>query len=228
MVDKPSALYEPICMKYKALLFDFDGVILDTESAQFQAWSEEYKAYGLTLTLERWASCVGSDWNAFNPYKDLEEQAGKLGKPFDKETLKARKDTHAADLIHHLKPLPGVAELIRAARMAKCKLGVASSSHSFWVRGHLERLSLLDCFDTIKTADDVTKVKPAPDLYLSCVEALGVEIHEAVAFEDSANGIKAAKAAGLYTIACPNPITQGMDLSEADRRVSRLGPELFF
>jgi HAD superfamily hydrolase (TIGR01509 family) len=215
-------------MKYKALHFDFDGVILDTESAQFQAWTEEYKTFGLALPMDRWASCVGTDWNAFNPYKDLEAQTAQMGKPYDKDTLKARKDARAAELIHKLRPLPGVAALIRAAKMARCKLGVASSSHSVWVRGHLERIGLLEYFDTIKTADDVAKVKPAPDLYLACAEALSVAIPDAVALEDSPNGIKSAKAAGLYTIACPNSITRSLDLSQADRRVSRLGPELFF
>ncbi len=215
-------------MKYKAIIFDFDGVILDTETAQYQAWSEEYKAYGLPLPLQKWASCVGTDWNAFNPYKDLEEQASKMGRPFDKDALKARKDARAAELIHGLKPLPGADTLIRSAHMAHCKLGVASSSHSVWVRGHLERMDLLDQFDAIKTADDVVKVKPAPDLYLSCLEALGVSVEEAVAIEDSPNGIKAAKAAGLYTIACPNDITRKLDLSQADQKVQRLRPDLFF
>lgn len=215
-------------MNYRALVFDFDGVILDTESAQYQAWTEEYKAYGLALPLDRWASCVGTDWNAFNPYKDLEAQAEKLGKPFDKDALKARKDARAAEMIHRLKPLPGAEDLIRSAKMAHMKLGVASSSHSVWVRGHLERLGLLGHFDAIKTADDVRHVKPAPDLYLACLEALGVDNTEAVALEDSPNGIKAAKAAGLYTIACPNAITRTLDLSQADRRVERLSSELFF
>jgi HAD superfamily hydrolase (TIGR01509 family) len=215
-------------MKFKALIFDFDGLILDTESAQYHAWSEEYKTYGLALPLKKWVSCVGTDWNAFNPFKDLEEQATKLGKPFDMPSLKARKDARAAEIIHKLKPLPGVEALIRAARMAQCKLGVASSSKSVWVRGHLERMNLLDQFDAIKTADDVAKVKPAPDLYIACSEALGVAISETVALEDSPNGIKAAKAAGLYTIACPNAITRDLDLSAADKRVDRLKVELFF
>jgi HAD superfamily hydrolase (TIGR01509 family) len=213
-------------MKYKAIIFDFDGVILDTGPLNTRL-GRGIQSLRTTLPLQKWASCVGTDWNAFNPIKTSRNRP-RRGEAVDKDALKARKDARAAELIHGLKPLPGADTLIRSAHMAHCKLGVASSSHSVWVRGHLERMDLLDQFDAIKTADDVAKVKPAPDLYLSCLEALGVSVEEAVAIEDSPNGIKAAKAAGLYTIACPNDITRKLDLSQADQKVQRLRPDLFF
>jgi HAD superfamily hydrolase (TIGR01509 family) len=213
-------------VKPKALIFDFDGLILDTESAQYKAWGETYAEYGLPLPLERWVACVGTDWDAFNPYKDLEERTKALGRPFDRAALKLRKDARAVELIGHLQPLPGVVELIRAAKADGCKLGVASSSSRSWVQGHLERLGLWSLFDAVRTSEDVAKVKPAPDLYLSCLQALGVPVSEAIVLEDSPNGVKAAKAAGIYTIACPNPVTRGLDFSHADRVVEALGPGL--
>jgi beta-phosphoglucomutase-like phosphatase (HAD superfamily) len=86
----------------------------------------------------------------------------------------------------------------------------------------LERLRLDADWDAVRTRDDVVRTKPAPDLYLSAVAALGVAPREAVAFEDSANGIAAAKDAGLLCVAVPNALTAGMDLSRADVRLGSL------
>jgi HAD superfamily hydrolase (TIGR01509 family) len=112
--------------------------------------------------------------------------------------------------------LPGVTELVDAARVAGLRVGVASSSSCQWVNGHLERLGLRDRFDCVRCRDDVAAVKPAPDLYLASIECLGVRADEALAIEDSPNGVAAAKAAGLRCVAVPNVITGGLDLSGAD------------
>jgi HAD superfamily hydrolase (TIGR01509 family) len=126
--------------------------------------------------------------------------------------------------------LPGVADLARAAQAQGMKVGVASSSSRDWVHGHLERLGILDLFDCLCSRDDVERVKPAPDLYLAVLGCLGVGAGEAVALEDSPNGIRSAKLAGLRCVAIPNPITAGLDLSEADLELSSLAdvtlPEL--
>jgi HAD superfamily hydrolase (TIGR01509 family) len=118
--------------------------------------------------------------------------------------------------------LPGVAGLVDSARAHGLKVGVASSSSREWVDGHLRRLGMLDRFDCVRTRDDVKNVKPEPELYLAVIDCLGVPAADALAIEDSPNGITAAKLAGLPCVAVPNPITSGLDLSEADLQLSSL------
>ncbi len=113
----------------------------------------------------------------------------------------------------------GVAEYIEAAQRLGLKVGLASSSDRAWVESFLCRFSLLDSFEVIKTKDDVANVKPDPELYLKAVQALGIEAHEALAFEDSANGAAAAKAAGLWCVIVPNPVTEGLAFGSVDGRL---------
>jgi len=115
-----------------------------------------------------------------------------------------------------------VRDYVADAKRMGLLLAVASSSSRAWVLGHLERLGLGAQWDAVRTRDDVARTKPAPDLYLAAVEALCVDPTEAVAFEDSVNGIAAAKAAGLLCVAVPNALTAGMDLSQADVKLDSL------
>ena len=94
-------------------------------------------------------------------------------------------------------------------------LAVASSSERDWVDTHLERSGMRRHFGVIRCADDVSRVKPDPDLYLVAIEVLGVASGEAVAFEDSPNGVRAARAAGLRVVAVPGPMTRDQDFSDA-------------
>ena len=118
--------------------------------------------------------------------------------------------------------LPGVESWIFAAKQRGFKLGVASSSTSEWVEPHLIRLGLREEFDCLRCADHVKRAKPDPELYVSVLAGLGVEAQEAVAIEDSPNGIMAAKRAGVFCIAVPNSVTTSLDLSQADLRLSSL------
>jgi beta-phosphoglucomutase-like phosphatase (HAD superfamily) len=99
---------------------------------------------------------------------------------------------------------------------------VASSSPENWVVGHLTRLGLIEFFEQIVTADDVEKTKPDPALFLLAAEKLGVTPQQAIVFEDSRNGVLAGKRAGMYVVAVPNPLTDGMDFSEADLKLGSL------
>jgi HAD superfamily hydrolase (TIGR01509 family) len=114
------------------------------------------------------------------------------------------------------KVLPGVVERIDEAKAMGLKLGVASSSTVDWVRGHLVRLGIFDRFDCVRCRDDVANAKPEPDLYLAVLECLGVDASEALAIEDSPNGVLAAKRAGMRSVAIPNSITARLDLGQAD------------
>jgi HAD superfamily hydrolase (TIGR01509 family) len=204
----------------RAVVFDFDGLILDTESAAFRTWSELYAAHGASLVLERWVHCVGTDSTHFDPYSDLEQQ---LGHPLDRAQLRVRmlERLHALSAEESIRP--GVLDVLERARALGLAIGLASSSSRDWLDHHLERLALRPHFAAIASRDDVQRVKPDPELYLRATTLLGVDPAQALAIEDSPNGIRAAKRAGLRCVAVPNPITAGLPLHEADLVVDSLG-----
>ena len=202
----------------RALVFDFDGLILETETPAHQSWAEIYREHGHDLPMDLWHNYIGSD-TGFDPAGHL---AALVGEGFDAKATQARRDMRKTELIAALDVMVGVREYVADAKRLGLLLAVASSSSRAWVLGHLERLRLHAEWDAVRTRDDVARTKPAADLYLAAVEALRVAPREAVAFEDSMNGIAAAKAAGLLCVAVPNALTAGMDLSGADVRLGSL------
>jgi HAD superfamily hydrolase (TIGR01509 family) len=197
----------------RALLFDFDGLLVDTESPSFDAWAGIYREHGHDLTLETWSAAIGT-LDGFDPFADLE---GRLGRRLDRERVNERRreiEFAAADL-EELRE--GVADYLEEAQRLGLARAIVSSSSQEWIRRHLERLDLLDGWNSIVTADgDAARAKPRPTLYLEALDRLDVAADEAIAFEDSPNGITAAKAAGLYCIAVPNPTTASLDVTHAD------------
>ena len=210
----------------RAVVFDFDGLILDTEEPVYRSWLEVYEAHGQELPFERWVQTVGSSTTGFHPQDHLEER---LGRPLPKEVLD-RRIGRRTELVLAKKLLPGVVERIDEAHALGLNVGVASSSSTEWVRGHLARLGILERFDCTRCRDDVANVKPEPDLYLSVLDCLDVRAAEAIAIEDSPNGVAAAKRAGMRCVAIPNSITARLDLSAADVLLASLAdvtlPEL--
>ena len=204
--------------RIRALVFDFDGLILETEMPALQSWMEIYREYGHEVPIDRWHTYLGSD-RGFEPVEHL---AALVGEGLDREATQRRRDRRKDELIAALDVMEGVRDYIGDARRLGLRLAIASSSSRAWVLGHLERLGLATGWDVVRTRNDVARTKPAPDLYLSTVEALGVRPCEALALEDSPNGIAAAKSAGLSCIAVPNALTEGMDLSGADLRIRAL------
>jgi HAD superfamily hydrolase (TIGR01509 family) len=194
------------------MVFDFDGLILDTEEPVYRSWLEVYQAHGEELPFERWVQIVGSTTTGFHPQHHLEER---LGRPLPKEVLD-RRVGRRTELVLANALLPGVVDHLDGARELGIKLGVASSSTADWVRGHLARLGILDRFECLRCRDDVASAKPAPDLYLAVLGCLEVGADEAIAIEDSPNGIAAAKRAGMRCVAIPNSITARLDFGEAD------------
>ena len=197
---------------FHAVIFDFDGLILDTEEPIYRSWLEVYEAHGESLPFERWVQTVGSTTAEFHPQHHLEER---LGRPLTQEVIE-RRIGRRTEMILAQQLLPGIIQHIDAARALGLKLGVASSSTRDWVSGHLARLGILGRFDCVRCRDDVTSAKPAPDLYLAVLDCLGVSASEALAIEDSPNGVIAAKRAGMRCVAIPNSITSRLDLSAAD------------
>ncbi|HEX9100206.1 MAG TPA: HAD-IA family hydrolase [Candidatus Dormibacteraeota bacterium] len=202
----------------RALIFDFDGLILETEEPIYRSWKEVYEAHEVPLPFELWVKTVGSSNREFHPQLHLEQS---LGHPLPQDEID-RRVARRVELVLAEPVRPGVVDLATAAHAAGMKVGVASSSSRDWVKGHLERLGIVDLFDCLRARDDVEHVKPDPDLYLTSLDCLGVAAAEAVAIEDSPNGVIAAKRAGLLCVAVPNRITAGLDLSQADLRLTSL------
>lgn len=202
----------------RALVFDFDGLILDTEEPVYRSWLEVYQAHGEDLPFDRWVQIVGSTTAGFHPQHHLEER---LGRSLPDEVL-AHRVTRRTEMVLAQDLLPGVVQRLEEAKSMGLKVGLASSSTSDWVRGHLARLGILDHFACIRCRDQVANAKPEPDLYLAVLECLGVPASEAIAIEDSPNGVLAAKRAGLRCVAVPNSITASLDLGQADVRLGSL------
>jgi len=196
----------------RAVVLDFDGLILDTEEPIYRSWLEVYKAHGEDLPFDRWVQTVGSTSAMFHPQHNLEER---LGRSLPQEVLE-RRIGRRTEMILAQVALPGVVRLLEEATAMGLKVGLASSSTSDWVGGHLARLGLLHHFDCMRCRDQVANAKPEPDLYLAVLDCLGVPASEAFAIEDSPNGVLAAKRAGLRCVAVPNSITAGLDLGQAD------------
>jgi len=199
-------------MAIRALVFDLDGLILDTESTGFAAWEVVYRDHGVPLPRELWMRAIGSDDRHFDPSGHLERALGRRLAPAVHDERRLHRDA----LIRALGPLPGVVDTLAAAERRRLRLGVASSSPRAWVAGHLERLGLRGRFHALATADDVERVKPDPAVYRAALGALEAEPREAIAFEDSPHGVAAAKDAGLFCVAVPGPMTRGLDFARAD------------
>jgi HAD superfamily hydrolase (TIGR01509 family) len=170
--------------------------------------------------LDVWGEIIGRSGDVFDPLDHLERT---VGRALDRDPILARRRARHLAFIEEERILPGVMEYTLTARELGLGLAVASSSPPEWVNGHLERLGIHMHWDAIVTYDGSVPAKPAPDLYLAALRRLGAAPHEAIAFEDSRNGVAAAKAAGMYCVAVPNPLTAALDLSAADLRLSSLG-----
>jgi len=203
----------------QALIFDFDGLILDTETPDFESWREIYDAHGTTLTMDVWSECVGRPAQVFDPHTHLETL---LGYTLDRHTVRAERYLRFAQLLELEGVLPGVTSYLEDARELGIRTAVASSAPRSWVEHHLERLELLPHFECVRCVEDVTHAKPHPELYEVTLKALGVAPREAIAFEDSPNGALAAKSAGLFCVAVPNGVTRQLSLDHADLVVESL------
>jgi len=203
-------------MSIQALIFDFDGLILDTESTEHQSWRELFTAHGCQLSLDLWVDCIGRPRGYFDFYIHFEEMRGTA---IDREQIRTQRQARVREL-NLLQPIqPGVVNYLQDARQLGLKIGLVSSSSRVWVHEHLERLALYQYFTVTKCVEDTGTHKPDPGPYLAVLDALNVRPSEAVAFEDSPNGVASAKAAGILCVAVPNSMTQHLQLDHADYRL---------
>jgi HAD superfamily hydrolase (TIGR01509 family) len=199
----------------RALIFDFDGLILDTETPLIDAYAAVHAAHGVSFDREVFVRSVGHADYAFDPWHGFSPHA-------DRAALELERHAHKNRLILEQEILPGVTSLLDAARALGLRVGLASNSEHAWVEPHLTRLGLRDRFEFLACREDAPSPKPEPDLYKLVLNHFGLRGPEAIAFEDSHTGSLAAKRAHVWTVAVPGASTAHHDFSHADQTVSSL------
>jgi HAD superfamily hydrolase (TIGR01509 family) len=196
----------------RAVVFDFDGLLMDTETTMVESWRAEWAHHGLELELQGFWPGHGGDISE-DRYAIL---ADAVGSGFDRAASHARRTAHRETMHQDLDFRPGIREWVTTARELGLSVAIASSSPRPWVQGHLERVDALALFDLVITGDEVETHKPDPAIYRLALRRLGVPRDEAIAVEDTAHGIAAAQGAGMVAVAIPNPFVDPAAVAAAD------------
>lgn len=199
-----------------ALILDFDGLILDTETPLLDSWECVHSDHGLIYDRAKGHQIIGHSDIPYDPWEAFPADV-------DRTKLEANFERIKTEIVRRQPILPGIVELLDAAKNASLRLGIASNSDHNHVEGHLQRLDLLDRFSVIACRDDVTSPKPAPDVYQLACSKLNIEPQTAVAFEDSVPGHIAAHRAGIPVIVVPNPSTRQYEFVHATQRLDSMG-----
>lgn len=203
----------------KAILFDFDGLILDTETTEFIAFQEICRQYHYEMPLDVWSQWTGSADSVQRACRHLEQA---IGAPLDHDEIRSRHGEVFRGMIATADLLPGVIEKLEEGKRRGLRIGLATSAHYDWAVGYVKKYGLLDYFDCIRTKEDVIRSKPDPQIYREALAGLSIGPQEAIAFEDSLFGLQAAKAGGVYCVVVPNALTQGFAFEQADLRLQSL------
>lgn len=205
--------------RVRAVIFDLDGLIVDTETPEYLAWQAVHAQHGWPFPIESWRLNIGRADSPFDPLGRFREPDS----PMAPEAARAVwQDHHDRLQREFLKPLPGVAALLEGVRAHRLRTAVASSSRIARVQERLREIGLTAQFDAVAGGDEVRRAKPAPDVYRLAAQRIGVAERACVALEDSESGVQAAKAAGMWCVAVPSALTRGMDFSAADLVVGSL------
>lgn len=188
----------------KAVILDFDGLMVDTEYAIYSSWARVFISEGHELPLDIFNECLGSGYSHWNPGDHLEKLTGKT---YDWEAINQQRQIELEAELEEEGLLPGVREIIHFLHNQKTPIGVASSSSRRWVAGWLKKLDIMDCFATVVCRTDGYPVKPAPDLFLAAARQMNTEPEHCLVFEDSKNGVAAACNARMKVVAVPNRVT---------------------
>jgi HAD superfamily hydrolase (TIGR01509 family) len=199
----------------RALVFDFDGLIVDTETPLIDAYAAVHEAHGVAFDRTAFIHNVGHAQYAFDPWRGFSPHT-------DRAALEVQRRTLKDDLMARQPVLPGIVALLDGAREHGLRVGLASNSEHSWVEPHLAERGLLDRFEFLACREDAPSPKPEPDLYRLVLNRFGLRGHEAIAFEDSHTGTLAAKRAQLWAVAVPGPSTLHHDFAHADVQVASL------
>jgi len=205
----------------RAVVFDFDGIVLDSETAEYESHRRIYERCGASLTVGEWCDAIGV-WNEGQSERVFAALCARSPRAPAREVYFAERGRHFNELIPDA-PMRGIGELLRALDEAGVPAAIASTSPGRWVRPSIERIGLAPLFRAIVSGDEVPRRKPAPDVYLEAARRLGVDPAHAVAIEDSGPGVAAARAAGMRVVAIPHRLTMSHDLRGADLRVTHAG-----
>jgi HAD superfamily hydrolase (TIGR01509 family) len=208
-------------MPISALIFDFDGLIVDTETPALESWRQIYADHGFELGLDVWAGALGTahGFDAMGYLIELLDgvDSGRAAAlRAEAADVLARRQMIKDRLSAEQMMLPGVQGLLEQAAALGMPCAVASSSSAVWVHGWLRRLEIAAWFMCVRTANDVDRTKPDPALFLSAANCLGIPPGECLVLEDSPNGILAARAAGCPVVAVPGAVTAQLALPPAD------------
>lgn len=212
MSQQPTNSAHQLVQDCKAVLFDFDGIIIDSEWPIYESWQRVFQANGHELKAETYVQCIGSDFDTWSPEKYLESLTGKS---YDWDTINKQRQVELEADLETAETLPGIRELIAHLEATGKKIAIVSSSSHRWVDMWVERLDLGKHMEAVVCKGDAPKIKPAPDLYLEGVNRMQLTAGECLVIEDSLNGVKAAIAAQCPVIAVPSRLTSCLDFTTA-------------
>ncbi|MDQ3875396.1 MAG: HAD hydrolase-like protein [Actinomycetota bacterium] len=201
----------------RALLFDFDGVVVDTEVGTYESWRHIYREYGVDLALADWLPVVGSGTSTaadavFDAFAHLETLAGLT---LDRERVVERRRRRKVELCNRAELLPGLASYLVDAQRLGLKTAIVTRADDAWVEHHLTRVALAHVWDAIVCSNGRHSTAKSV-LYLEALQQLDVKSRDAIAFEDSPHGVRAASEAGIFCIAVPNDVTRKLPFHDAD------------
>ncbi|WP_277585253.1 HAD family hydrolase [Psychrobacillus antarcticus] len=203
----------------KGVIFDFDGLIVDTETTWYEAFKEIFwESHEIDLELVGYSECIGTGNDVL--YRYFREIAGNS---VNCELLEDLAAIRYEDMMKTPVLREGVKEYLDEAKQKKLKIALASSSSKEWVHNYLGQLNIIDYFEIINTKDDVSKIKPDPELYSKTLMDLGLSPKETIVFEDSLNGLSAAKQAGIRCVIVPNNVTRNLKFENFDDRIDSMG-----
>ncbi len=202
----------------KAIVFDMDGVLTDSEPFYREAINRILAEHGYSLSEDDYKAVLGhgipETWEWMLAHFDLPYTLDEVMLEYDQVVERVLRE--------RVKPTPGLQDLLASLKKRGLKMAVASASYSNWVDAVLVKLGVKQYFSVVLSANMVRNGKPHPEIYLTAAEKLGVPPRDCLAVEDSPTGIKAAKAAGMRVVALVTPYTQDMDTSQADARIESL------
>ncbi len=196
----------------KAVVFDMDGLMVDTEPLYSEAMSQVAEKRGKCFTLNIKQKVMGRV--AIESLTIFKEQLGLNESPT--ELLEEREEIYGKLLAQNLKPMPGLFRLLHLLEEMNIRKAIASSSKRLWIDLIVNKLGILERFEIIVSGQEVKHGKPNPDIYLLAAKKLNLNPEECLVLEDAFSGVAAAKSAKMKCIAVPNQFTQGLDFSNAD------------